>query len=379
VRSPWPCTAGKLVDNPTQRARREPERPLESAQPRGGGYPRKAMTSRDEDVGHSGLVIRTTKVFDPARGFAPLTNVVELTDATLARRDGRWWMYLAGEALGHEGIRLFSASLPANAPLAAAGWELTPEPQDSNRIALLAPSDRSASWDLRGGRHCPAYVRGFDAGHGEWVDRIYYAGAAETPWGPYSIGYLEWDGTAWREQSEPVFVAVEDWEHGSVYEPNLVYADGLWRMWYVAGSNQDDYLVQGLAESADGRTGWTRKQFASPEDKVFDFCVQPVDGGYEAVFSRVWVAPSAPPTTTGLWWCRADRPSSNRADWSEPIQIMNVAHSPWQVGPWKPTWHCAEGEPRRLLIFFDGIVRKDEPGGFPFAFALGCLEVERPG
>ena len=67
------------------------------------------------------MVIRTTKVFDPAGGFALLTNVVELTDATLAQRDGPWWMYLAGEALGHEGIRLFSASLPAGAPLAAGG------------------------------------------------------------------------------------------------------------------------------------------------------------------------------------------------------------------------------------------------------------------
>ena len=56
-----------------------------------------------------------------------------------------------------------------------------------------------------------------------------------------------------REQSEPVFVAVEEWERGSVYEPNLVYADGMWKMWYVAGSNQDDYLVQGFAESGDGR------------------------------------------------------------------------------------------------------------------------------
>ena len=60
-----------------------------------------------------------TKVFDPADGFAPLTNVIELTDSTLARRGDRWWMFLAGEAVGHEGIRLFSASLPAGAPLAA--------------------------------------------------------------------------------------------------------------------------------------------------------------------------------------------------------------------------------------------------------------------
>ena len=55
-----------------------------------------------------------------------------------------------------------------------------------------------------------------------------------------------------------MFFANEDWEHGSVYEPNVVYADGKWKMWYVAGSNVEDYLVKGFAESADGRTNWTR-------------------------------------------------------------------------------------------------------------------------
>src|SRR5262249_22658216 len=154
--------------------------------------------------------------FDPAEGFPPLGDVIEVTDASLARRGDRWWMYLAGEAIGHEGIRLFSASLPAGAPLAASGWALTPEAHDPRKIALLAPSDRSASWDLRGGRHCPAYVRGFDPGRGEWIERVYYAGAPETPWGPYAIGTLEWDGARWREQDEPVFVATEDWERGSV-------------------------------------------------------------------------------------------------------------------------------------------------------------------
>jgi len=320
-----------------------------------------------------------TKVFDPADGFAPLTNVIELTDSTLARRGDRWWMFLAGEAVGHEGIRLFSASLPAGAPLAATGWQITAESNNPAKIALLAPSERSAAWDLRGGRHCPCYVEGFDPHTGEWVERIYYAGAAETPWGPYAIGYLQWDGSQWRERSEPVFVPVEAWERGSVYEPNVLYADGMWKMWYVAGSNQEDYLVQCFSESADGRTGWSpRRRFMPAEDKVFDFCVQPANEGYEAVFSRVWVAKSAPPTTTGLWWCRADTASADRSDWSEPIQIMTADDRGWHSGPWKPSWRYSEIDPSRMLVFFDGLCRKDEPGGFPFAFTLGCLELGRP-
>ena len=56
----------------------------------------------------------------------------------------------------------------------------------------------------------------------------------------------------WLDQPEPVFTATEDWERGSVYEPNVLYHDGKWKMWYVAGSNQHDYLVQGYAESEDG-------------------------------------------------------------------------------------------------------------------------------
>jgi len=322
---------------------------------------------------------RETRVFDPALGFAPLIDVIEVTDSTLARRGDRWWMYLAGEAAGHEGIRLFSASLPAGAPLGAHGWRLTPDPGDPTRIALLAESRASAAWDLRGGRHCPCYVKGFDPGCGAWVERVYYAGAPETPWGPYRIGFLEWDGERWREQAEPVFAAVEDWERGSVFEPNVLYAEGRWKMWYVAGSNADDYLVHGFSESLDGRGGWSaHRRFSTPEEKLFDFSVQPVRGGYEAIFSRVWVAKSEAPPATGLWWCRCDTPSSDRALWSEPVQILTGAERGWHAGPWKPSWRYSESDPDRLLVFFDSSYRKDEPGAFPFAFTLGCLETDRP-
>ena len=114
--------------------------------------------------------------------------------------------------------------------------------------------DLSRPWDGNGGRHCPSYVKGWDPSKDEWVERIYYAGAAENLWGPYTIGFLEWDGETWIDQPEPVFTANEEWEHGSVYEPNLIYHDGKWKMWYVAGSNHEDYLVQGYAESEDGST-----------------------------------------------------------------------------------------------------------------------------
>lgn len=286
-------------------------------------------------------------------------------------------MYLAGTVAGKPGIHLFSASLPAGAPLAATGWRLTPETQNNSQIALLATQDASAPWDLAGGRHCPSYVKGWDPDRGTWVERIYYAGGAEQVWGPYTIGYLEWDGARWVEQSCPVFRPEEDWEHGSVYEPNLTYADGKWKMWYVAGSNQEDYLVHGFAESENGRTDWTKHEvFAPPELKLFDFRPVQTARGYEAVFSRVWLAPSAAPAETGLWWCRCDHPSSQFSDWSKPIQIMNAEDRGWHSGPWKPSIHYSETDPNRMFVFFDGIYRKNEPGPFPFAFTLGCVEIE---
>ena len=322
-------------------------------------------------------VLAKTKIFDPADGFSPLTDPGNVTDCTLAKRDGRWWMYLAGTVLGKHGIDLFSASLPAGAPLAATGWKLTPDPNNPSKIALLSGQQASAPWDLKGGRHCPSYVRGWDPSRGAWIERIYYAGGAEQVWGPYTIGYLEWDGKQWIDQPSPVFRAEEDWEHRSVYEPNLIYTDGKWKMWYVAGSNQEDYLGHGYAESPDGRTNWTKhKLFAPPDLKLFDFRVLPTKTRYESVFSRVWLAPSGAQPDTGLWWCTCDHPAEELSEWSPPVQIMNAESHGWHSGPWRPAVQYSENDPNRMFIFFDGIYRKNEPGPFPFAFTLGCLEIE---
>jgi hypothetical protein len=323
------------------------------------------------------MIRSETKIFDPADGFSPLSDVIVATDSTLARRDGRWWMYLAGKVADREGIQLFSASLAQGAPLASTGWTLTPDHDDPTKVAMLAGQGRSGPWDLNGGRHCPSYVRGWDPDRGAWVERIYYAGGAENVWGPYTIGYLEWEGEAWADQAAPVFVANEEWERGSVYEPNVIYADGKWKMWYVAGSNQEDYLVQGVAQSADGRNWSRRKIFFEASEKVFDFCVTGVEDGYEAVFSRVWLAKTEAPSATGLWWCRCKTPSSDISDWSTPVQIMTAEDRGWHAGPWKPSVRYGEGDSRKMFVFFDGMYTKSGGGPFPYAFTLGCLEIDR--
>jgi hypothetical protein len=317
------------------------------------------------------------KIFDPAAGFAPLTNVGELTDATLAHRGDQWCMFLAGEAGGCESIELFSAWLPRHAPLSADGWRLTGLSGDPQKIAPLASHALSQGWDLRGGRHCPAYIKGFDPRNNSWVERIYYAGAPENPWGPYSIGYLEWDGQGWRDQAEPVFRAAENWEHGSVYEPNLVYADAKWKMWYVAGSNVEDYLVQAFVESDDGCNWGARKIFAPAGEKIFDFYVLRCDGHYEAIFSKVWLAKTAAPPDTGLWWCCCDRLSTNFEDWTDRVQLMTAADRGWHAGPWRPSFRYLDSDRRKMIVFFDGgYMKTGEASGFPYAFTLGCLEVE---
>ena len=330
-------------------------------------------------------IIRETKIFDP-RHPATGTAGAELLDATVVPRNHQWWMFLAGQAQGYGAPQLYSASLPPGAPLAVTGWTLTRTPADE--IAPLAPQQASAPWDGNGGRHCPAYVRGFDPHTEQWVERIYYAGGAQNVWGPYTIGYLEWDGHCWIDRPEPAFLPTEDWEHGSVYEPNLIYHDGKWKLWYVAGSNHENYLVHGYAESPDGRTNWSQHTvFAPPEMKMFDFCVRPRPGdsaAFDAIFSRVWVSEGAPPPETGLWYCQAAQPSGNFADWSKPVQIMTAEDRGWHSGPWKPSLafpDLASPDPgsRRAFIFFDGLYRTADPGPFPFAFTLGCIERDLPG
>ena len=186
-----------------------------------------------------------TKIFDPADGFALLTDPLEVTDATLAKRGNRWWMYLTGQTKGDPGVHLFSASLPEGAPLSASGWMLIPDHADPSRVAKLPAQEDSRSWDLKGGRHCPSYVKGWDPHRRCWVEHIYYAGSAAQIWGPYPIGYLEWNGSEWIDQPAPVFIASGPWERGSVYQPNVLFHDGKWRLWCVAGSNQEDCLIHG--------------------------------------------------------------------------------------------------------------------------------------
>ena len=317
-----------------------------------------------------------TKIIDP-RDPSTGSKGAELVDPCLVKRDDQWWLYLAGQEHGYGATDIYCASLAPGATLSPYGWKITRGV--AGDLTPVAGRSVSSAWDGRGGRHCPSYVKGFDPLRGVWVERIYYAGAAENLWGPYKIGFLEWDGGKWVDQPEPVFAANEDWERGSVYEPNLIYHDNKWKMWYVAGSNHQDYLVQGYAESEDGSTKWDKHTiFAPAEKKMFDFCVRQRGEAFDAIFARVWLGAGTPPPETGLWWCRARKPSGIFSDWCEPTQIMTATDRGWHSGPWKPSFQFEEQIDTRALVFFDGCYRTTDPGPFPFAFTLGCLEIDLP-
>ncbi|GHO96540.1 hypothetical protein KSF_065880 [Reticulibacter mediterranei] len=139
----------------------------------------------------------------------------------------------------------------------------------------------------------------------------------------------------------------------------------------MARANQDDYLVQGYAESPDGRTNWSEHQIVfAPEERVFDVCVIAAKDGYETVFSRVNVSNADLPLT-GLWWCQGTTPSPNMADWSEPIRI-------WGPGPWKPVLRYGETDPNSMFVFCDGAYPNAAPVGIPFHFTLDCIQITRP-
>jgi hypothetical protein len=314
----------------------------------------------------------STRIFDESKGYDPITSLGTFTDCTVVKRENRWWMFGSGFDKTVPDLNVFSASLPENAPLSATGWKITTESNNPAKAVAIAGKSASYKWDGVGGRHCPSYVRGYDPVKKAWVERIYYAGASQNFWGPYAIGYLEWDGGRWIEQPQSAFIANEEWEHGSVYEPNLIFHEGKWRMWYVAGSNDEDYLVQGYAESPNGQTEWSKHEiFFAAQEKVFDFCVTETKTGFEAVFSRVNVKGRTDLPKTGLWWCQAKKPSAKVSDWSEPIRV-------WPAGPWKPVLRYSETDSGKMLIFCNGIVINYANKDSPFGFTVDCIETSRP-
>ena len=67
-------------------------------------------------------------------------------------------------------------------------------------------------------------------------------------------------------------------------------------------------------------------------------------------------------------------PSGVLSDWSPPVQIMTAEDRGWHRGPWKPSLEF-EGESKPRICLLRRPYRTTDPGPFPFAFTLGCLEL----
>jgi hypothetical protein len=58
--------------------------------------------------------------------------------------------------------------------------------------------------------------------------------------------------------------------------------------------------------------------------------------------------------------------------------IMAAEDRKWHCGAWKLSFQFHRPSQERAFVFFDGFYRTSDPGPFPFALTLGCLEISLP-
>jgi hypothetical protein len=102
-------------------------------------------------------------------------------------------------------------------------------------------------------------------------------------------------------------------------------------MWFlaapheVAPGEQPDYELR-TTTSADGISGWTPPMvFATTREGFFDVSLVPSPDGWGMVLARgTNLHGTTPFPEQGLWWMRAAHPSADRADWTEPIRLLDT-------------------------------------------------------
>jgi hypothetical protein len=318
------------------------------------------------------------KLFDSGEGYGAIKNLATLTDPTLAKRDGRWHLFLAGMDRTTRTINLFEATLPAGAGLGDPNWSITVDPANPTAAKPLVVPNGGDAWDGTG-LHCPAFVRGTNAA-GFACERIYYAGSNnKTYQGPYAIGCLEWKNGKWeRVEGGPVFAATEPWEGGSVFEPSVVFSDGKWRLWYGFGPSKSWRFGIGYAESEDGLHHWSQHRIYLPDaTNTFDCSVIEAGGRLEGVLARnPW---AGPPTDGNLLWSSIDHTASDAAgSGSQNVVLLgSKGTEPWHgSGAWKPAFQYDETDPTIMYVFFDGSYPSGlTPPQRPFHLTLGRLTV----
>lgn len=233
--------------------------------------------------------------------------------------------------------RLYRATAPADDDMSSAHWTL--DATRGGRARQLVEDAPRGSWDA-GGIHTPSYV----AANGGQPARIYYAGrGGRRHYGDgsaYSIGVLEWDGTAWLRRDEPVLRGTGD--RTSVLEPLVVYFGEAYHLWYlatpheVAPGEQPDYQLM-TTSSANGLDTWSEPEvFASTHEGFFDNALLETPEGWVMVLARgTNLHGTSPFPEQGLWLTTSATPSTRRSDWSEPVRLIDTD------APGTPAWMSA--------------------------------------
>jgi hypothetical protein len=342
--------------------------------------------------------------FDMTKGLSPIRNVWGLGDPDVHKIDGRWTMFLGGFTNRFKN-NLFMATLPEGAPLSSNDWTLVAVPGRQHQAQSLIPQPAKGNWDAYG-LHTPSYVKGVDPVHGE-QERIYYTGRGSknvTGTGSqFSIGYLLKTKDGWLRHGEPVHTGTP--ERPSVLEPTVCFFEGKWRMWYVSvihevGRNEMPNYQFEYIESDNGTDGWSKPEILfTIEDGYFDNAVIKTEEKYEMIVARgsnLYSMPNFP--NQGLWRLEAERPTGNRKDWSEAVQILNADGNPepWFAnGPFGPSVQYGDTEDDKdvLYVFFAGVyggqtnwlkmtlknllrLRKP-PVPAPYYFAIGRMTYRR--
>lgn len=303
-----------------------------------------------------------TKLLDMRDGYAPIRNVLGMSDPCVAHVDGRWTMFIGGMGLDAK-TNILTATLPRGDTLASDRWQFTMVPGNRWRAARIVDQPARGQWNRC--MHSVCYVEGMVLG--EPVRRLYHAGrAAETvvsTGAPYRIGYLEMRDGRWVSRPHPLEVmGLRD--HLGVLEPKVEYVDGYWHMRYLAlrdpGDDKNGEHTILYSKSADGETNWSDPVvFADAAAGFYDSVVL-VDHGRPCVLALTRdsnLSGATPYPQQGVWFAASPRYSPDLADWSAPslTVVPEYDQDGWyRNGMCSPSlrWSDHPDEPDTLYVFF---------------------------
>lgn len=284
----------------------------------------------------------------------------------VVRTDDAWTLYLGGYSTSFRN-RLYAATSDPSATPATAKWSL--RTGRGGRVRALVDDPPRQAWD-GGGMHTPSYLPPTDS----TPARIYYAGRRGRQHvgdgSQYAIGLLEYVDGRWRRTGAPLLTG--DGERPSTLEPRVVREGDAFVMWYlatpheVAPGEQPDYELRS-ATSPNGIDGWSEpSRFSSPAEGFFDVALAKTRSGWTMILAAgTNLHRTTPYPTQGLWCMTAPTASPRRADWSEPVRILDTddpTTPEWMgAGVCDPAIHISDDG--SLTVFVTGTRRYDSWGG----------------